>query len=412
MGRAMRQKLFAGAQIREVRARLELTQKALAARLGVSLPYLNQMENDHRPISAQVMAGLAQRFGVDVRAQSDARVDALMEDLRRALADPVFAQAPMPDDLRQAAVQSPGLARAFLTLHSAYCQAQEAAQTTPHPATPEEAARAFITAEGPYIDALDRAAETLSFEGAPEAAARARMQADGLHLREAMAASDAPDAVPLALLERYAAHYKQDLIAARLDQRGLSDPAARTLAAAALARSFALAALLPYRAFQRAAKAARYDLDVLAARFGAPVELVAERLATLRRPGQEDLGFFFLLLDQNGTLIRQSAAPAMGFARYGGPCPLSLVSEAFAAPGHYMRQVAATPEGGELVQPGAQGHEFRRCVPGPQTPICLCAGMPGGCGGADGLCRGSEPGLAQGLLCDAASLRLSERRAT
>jgi transcriptional regulator with XRE-family HTH domain len=39
------QKLYAGVKLRETRNRLGLTQKAFAAKLGVSLPYLNQMEN-------------------------------------------------------------------------------------------------------------------------------------------------------------------------------------------------------------------------------------------------------------------------------------------------------------------------------------------------------------------------------
>ena len=42
------QKLYAGAKLRELRKRIGLTQKDFAAKLGVSLPYLNQMENNHR----------------------------------------------------------------------------------------------------------------------------------------------------------------------------------------------------------------------------------------------------------------------------------------------------------------------------------------------------------------------------
>ncbi|MCP4819482.1 MAG: helix-turn-helix transcriptional regulator, partial [Shimia sp.] len=37
------QKLYAGAKLREIRTRLDLTQKDFAQKLGVSLPYLNQM---------------------------------------------------------------------------------------------------------------------------------------------------------------------------------------------------------------------------------------------------------------------------------------------------------------------------------------------------------------------------------
>ena len=39
------QKIYAGAKLRELRGRLALTQKLFAEKLGVSLPYLNQMEN-------------------------------------------------------------------------------------------------------------------------------------------------------------------------------------------------------------------------------------------------------------------------------------------------------------------------------------------------------------------------------
>ena len=52
------QKLYAGTTLRELRSRLGLTQKAFAAKLDVSLPYLNQMENNHRPVSAAVVPDL------------------------------------------------------------------------------------------------------------------------------------------------------------------------------------------------------------------------------------------------------------------------------------------------------------------------------------------------------------------
>ena len=60
------QKLYAGVKLRQIRSRLGLTQKIFADKLGVSLPYLNQMENNHRPVSAGVVLGLAQEFGLDV----------------------------------------------------------------------------------------------------------------------------------------------------------------------------------------------------------------------------------------------------------------------------------------------------------------------------------------------------------
>ena len=57
------QKLYAGAKLRETRLKLGLTQKAFSERLGISLPYLNQMENNNRPVSTTVVLALAQVLG-------------------------------------------------------------------------------------------------------------------------------------------------------------------------------------------------------------------------------------------------------------------------------------------------------------------------------------------------------------
>ncbi|MEN8919755.1 MAG: helix-turn-helix transcriptional regulator, partial [Octadecabacter sp.] len=59
-------KLYAGAKLRELRGRIGCTQKTFAEKLGVSLPYLNQMENNNRPVSTTVVLALAQEFGFDV----------------------------------------------------------------------------------------------------------------------------------------------------------------------------------------------------------------------------------------------------------------------------------------------------------------------------------------------------------
>ena len=105
------QKLYAGAKLREMRTRLTLTQKEFAAKLGVSLPYLNQMENNNRPISTTVVLALAQEFGMDVTELSTGDSERLVSDMREALADPVFDDAMPPlADLRLAASNAPALA--------------------------------------------------------------------------------------------------------------------------------------------------------------------------------------------------------------------------------------------------------------------------------------------------------------
>ena len=127
------QKLYAGAKLRELRGRLGLTQRIFADKLGVSLPYLNQMENNHRPVSAAVVLALAQEFGLDVTELTVGEGERLVSDMREALADPVFAKsAPPLADLRLAASNAPALARAFLDLHRARTSGAMTANPIPY----------------------------------------------------------------------------------------------------------------------------------------------------------------------------------------------------------------------------------------------------------------------------------------
>ena len=174
------QKLYAGAKLREVRTRLSLTQKAFAAKLGVSLPYLNQMENNNRPVSTGVVLALAQEFGLDVTELSAGETGRIVSDMQEALADPVFTDPPQLADLRLTASNAPGLARAFLELHRAYRQSHErlasldealGQQGGPTVVSPWEEVRDFFHYCDNYIDAVDRAAEHFT-ESAPDGDAR------------------------------------------------------------------------------------------------------------------------------------------------------------------------------------------------------------------------------------------------
>ena len=162
------QKLYAGAKLRETRQKLALTQKDFAAKLGVSLPYLNQMENNNRPVSTTVVLALAQEFGFDVTELSTGDAERMVSDMREALADPVFTNPPPLTDLRLTASNAPALAKAFLDLHRAYRQTHErlasldealGREDSRMQPSPWDEVRDFFHYCDNYIDAVDRAAE-------------------------------------------------------------------------------------------------------------------------------------------------------------------------------------------------------------------------------------------------------------
>lgn len=368
------QKLYAGVKLRETRARLGLTQKAFADRLGVSLPYLNQMENNHRPVSAGVVLALAGEFGLDVTELSAGDAERLVSDMREALADPVFTEGAAPPlaDLRLAASNAPALARSFLELHRAYRQAherlasldealgREGAQTV---VSPWEEVRDFFHYCDNYIDAVDRAAERFScpdgkrldpIDRAIEAL-RARgievqfsnisalRQRDGNRLLLSAHAHRPTQAFQL--LHQVALVSQNELLEATLDLARFQSETSRAIAKIGLANYFAGAALLPYRAFLEAAQETRHDLERLADAFGASIEQVAHRLSTLQRPGAKGIPFFFVRVDQAGTITKRHSATRLQFARFGGACPLWNVHQAFETPTKFLRQLAETPDG-------------------------------------------------------------------
>lgn len=368
------QKLYAGAKLRETRLRLGLTQKEFATKLGVSLPYLNQMENNNRPVSTTVVLALAQEFGFDVTELSTGDSERLVSDMREAIADPVFADNMPPlADLRLTASNAPALARAFLDLHRAYRQTHERlasldealgredSRTQP---SPWEEVRDFFHYCDNYIDAVDRAAEHFADQTGPGGIRLHALKAlksagltinfsDKAKLRSfdpetrtlSISSRMAPETQTFQLLLQIALMQQDKLLEATLDFARFQSEEARTIAKIGLANYFAGAALMPYGDFLAAAQETRHDLELLSHRFGASIEQVAHRLSTLQRPGAKGIPFFFVRVDQAGTITKRHSATRLQFARFGGACPLWNVHRAFESPGRFLRQLAETPDG-------------------------------------------------------------------
>lgn len=366
-------KLYAGAKLRETRQKLALTQKDFAAKLGVSLPYLNQMENNNRPVSTTVVLALAQEFGFDVTELSTGDAERMVSDMREALADPVFTDPPPLTDLRLTASNAPALAKAFLDLHRAYRQTHErlasldealGREDSRMQPSPWDEVRDFFHYCDNYIDAVDRAAE--HFAGADRSRpvreiAEAKLSALGITITHtdtgklrhydrdsrtlSLSSRAEPETRTFQMLLQIALLTQDKLLEATLDLARFQSEAARAIAKIGLANYFAGAALMPYTAILQAAQQHRHDLEILANSFGASIEQVCHRLSTLQRPGAKGVPFFFVRVDQAGTITKRHSATRLQFARFGGACPLWNVHRAFETPGRFLRQLAETPDG-------------------------------------------------------------------
>src|SRR5690606_37672029 len=169
--------MFAGARLRRLREEHGLTQVALARALDLSTSYVNQLENDQRPLTVPVLLTVAERFGLPAHyfaPDSDAR---LIADLREVLADSPGTQ------LEELVARMPGVGQTLVSLHrrlhdataeleALHARAQGEPVSAGHQPMPFEEVRDFFYDRKNYIAELDAAAEELF--------ARHRLQPGGL----------------------------------------------------------------------------------------------------------------------------------------------------------------------------------------------------------------------------------------
>lgn len=379
------QRLFAGPRIRRLRDERGLTQTALARILDLSISYVNQLENDHRPLSAPVLVKLTSVFDLDASffsADSDAR---LIAELQQALAqtpDGADASVAVLDEL---VARSPAVAKAVVAMHRQLRGATEqldllAGELSPASAgspaasagTPYEDVRDFFYGRRNHIAELDDAAEdmfvsrALTIGGLDLQLARLLRDEHAVTVRIRAGRPDLPgpkrlydpDERSLTLARRLDHGQRAFQIAtqlALLTQRTTMDallaeaddlpPRSRDLARVGLANYFAGALVLPYEQFLGAAEELRYDIDLLGARFEVGFETVCHRLSTLQRPRRRGVPFFLVRVDRAGNISKRQSATAFHFSRVGGSCPLWVVYDAFATPGRIRTQVAQMPDG-------------------------------------------------------------------
>lgn len=382
METAADRKLFLGARLKRLRRDLSLTQTAMAADLGVSPSYLNHIERNQRPVSAQLLLRLADTYDVDLRTlnQGSAADEARLTEI---LADPLFKGLSAPrHELVQLLEEAPGVADAILRLYQAFDDGRAKARAAAEngegliETSPAEWVREYIQSRGNHFAELDQMGEAL----ADALAADAPAHGDGFEpaARQRLAAKHAlgvrtlPADVMVEWTRRYDLHRRRLLLSETLgpssrafaiayqlalvehgpalhamaEASGAPDAATRSLLKVALTNTLAAAILMPYAAFQRTAEDTGYDLARLQARFGVSYEQAAHRLTTLSRPTARGVPFFLMRVDQAGNISKRYAAGAFPFSRFGGACPRWRLHSAFRTPGRIITQIIETPDGG------------------------------------------------------------------
>ena len=80
-------KTFMGVKLRRLRSERGMSQIALAHALGISPSYLNQVEQNQRPLTVSLLLKLNRTLGADIQQFSEDEEARLIAALREALAD-------------------------------------------------------------------------------------------------------------------------------------------------------------------------------------------------------------------------------------------------------------------------------------------------------------------------------------
>ncbi len=385
-------KAYMGVRLKTLREQQGLTQAALAASLKISPSYLNQIENDQRPLTVPVLLRLQAAHGIDLQLFSDDENARRLSELQPVFADTAQAHAVPLAEAKVVASQLPSVARVLLHLHtrsraieerlSSIVAGADGDRLSADPAArlqPVDEVREFFYARHHHMAVLDEAAEQLHTElmrGLPPGTVSAaelrsrlldRMQKKhGIRVRQdatsrtsdqalrsydaatgtlSLAADMDPGQQAFQLGVQLAFLEMGEQIDAFTTAESFTTSQARSLARLGFANHFAGALVLPNRLLQDTAEALRYDIELLSDRFGVSFETIGHRLSTMRHVPGRGIPFFFVRVDRAGNVSKRQSTADFHFSRHGGTCPLWNVYEAFSQPGAILTQLSRMPDG-------------------------------------------------------------------
>ncbi len=376
-------KLFLGARMKRMRRELGLTQTRMAEDLGVSPSYLNLLERNQRPVTAQVLLRLAEAYDLDLKTLSSDPESTNATGLSEVFSDQMFRDLGVArHEIAEVADSAPAVSEAIVRLYRAYLdqrrltdlgaigRPEEGAAAGPA-VTPSDWVRDFIQAQKNYFAELEGAADEMAAELACEPLDFAVAARERLAKRHNVAVRIVPVDVLPESVRRYDHHRKRlflsevltgsgrsfalayqlamlehgPLLDAMAERSGAPDRPTRNLMKVSLANYLAAALLMPYAAFHEAAERTAYDIELIRSRFGVSFEQACHRLTTLSRPGARGVPFFMLRVDSAGNISKRFAGATFPFSRFGGTCPRWNIHSSFRTPGRIVTQIVETPDG-------------------------------------------------------------------
>ncbi len=353
-------KIFAGIRLRRMRIKLGLNQTSMAQSLGISASYLNLIERDQRPVTAQIILKLSAMPGIDISELTGGDQDSdMLVSLKEMVADPLLAgEIPVASELTDAAQVAPNLVGAALKLFRAYREilkrladlsqeiAVSGAVSSMVAESPFETVRRWLLEQAPYFPVLEGLAEDIGSELSPKddpmASIKARLRShSGIDVRVL------PTSIMAADRSRYDRHsqrlflserlsgidrlFEAAFMVASLEGRDTINtilaqtsfaamPESVRLARRALLQRLTMAILCPAGRFATAAQDLRFDIPALSARFSVDPSTTMIRLATVSARADSEFQIGSLSVDVTGAVTDRTGQLGIYLSGNGALC--------------------------------------------------------------------------------------------
>ena len=381
-------KLYLGPKLRLLRREMGINQSQMAEELGVSPSYLNHLERNQRPMSAQMLLRFAQTYDLDIREFVAGASPDAAGGLLEIFSDSLVRDIGVPrDEVNEIAENYPGIAEAMTRLYRALADlrrlpdALDRINGKGQTGTALDWLRDYVHENRNYFAELDSGAEAMS-QTMPEDPADLHVAIrERLERTHGISTRILTDRTMAGARRHYDFHRRRLMLSDRLPASGrlfalafqlcmveLEEPIVAVIQRAApdaeslpllrtMLTNYAAAALvMPYGRFLAAAEESRYDMDLLQRRFGISYEQAAHRLTTLARAGERGVPFFLLKVDIAGTISKRFAGEGMPLAQFGGGCPRWSAWRAFHAMAQGISEIVEMPDGARYIT-------FSRTVP-------------------------------------------------
>ena len=375
-----------GSSVRKLRRQRNLSQQKLAEILGISVSYLNLIENNRRNLTGKLLLNIAKEFNIqlsDIEGENDT---VLLSDLMEVLSDNIFESNYLKNhDVQDLVSSQPEIARAIIRLYDVYKTGLSNLRSISDSEGDNminlegdinnisaEIISDFIQKNSNYFPSLENLATNiiknlekfnninlyvclteylLSIHDIRVANIPPEIKHETIRYYDPVAKTLViSDRLPQAsrtflIAQQMGLLFADDEINKILDNNNIEDSEVRKLGRLALSNYFAGALIMPYEIFLEQAEFTRYDIEVLENRFQVSFEQVCHRLTTLQRPGSRAIPFHMMRVDIAGNISKRFSASGIAISRYSGACPRLNIYSAFTTPDRIKVQISVMPNG-------------------------------------------------------------------